>query len=182
MTNLDALPPDPELAVEINDLPLFFAHCIALEADAVERYEELAGQMEAHNNPEVAALFQKMAQIEARHLAEIQERAAGRDLPSLEPWEYQWPDRESPEAVTHDSVHYLMTPWHAIQLAIEAEERARDFFARVSETTRDDEVRGLARNYAEEEGEHVALLEEWAADFDSPMEDWSEDPDRPQSV
>ena len=37
------------------------AHAMAIETEAVDRYEELADQMEVHNNPEVAAFFLRRA-------------------------------------------------------------------------------------------------------------------------
>ena len=39
----------------------FMAHAWAMEAEAAERYEELAEQMLAHHNGEVAALFTKLS-------------------------------------------------------------------------------------------------------------------------
>ena len=41
----------------INTLDELLAHAHELEREAVERYEELADQMEVHNQPELAKLF-----------------------------------------------------------------------------------------------------------------------------
>ena len=41
------------------NLAVFFAHAHALELEAMERHQELADVMEAHNNTEAAAIFRK---------------------------------------------------------------------------------------------------------------------------
>jgi len=47
------------------------AHAKAMESEALERYLELAEQMEVHHNPEVAELFRKMARVERKHVEKI---------------------------------------------------------------------------------------------------------------
>mgnify|MGYP001429021879 FL=1 len=71
----------------INDLGEFLAHAGAMEREATERYEELASQMEVHNNPEVAELFAKMAEIEKKHVDKIDARSSGVEVPHVAPWE-----------------------------------------------------------------------------------------------
>jgi len=41
-------------------LPEFFAHAVALEDEAADRYLELADMMEAHRNDEVSRVFRDM--------------------------------------------------------------------------------------------------------------------------
>ena len=48
-------------------IPELMAQALAIEIEAAQRYTELADVMETHNNREVAALFRRMAVIEARH-------------------------------------------------------------------------------------------------------------------
>ncbi len=155
------------------------AHAYAIELDAVARYTELAGQMEVHNNPELAVVFGKLAKIEQIHADEIAERAKGLDLPKLSPWEYQWQGLESPEAVDAGQAHYLMTPYQALQLSLVGETAARDFYEVLAGSATDPQVKTLAEEFAEEEREHVRLIEEWMAKYPAPEEDWDEDLDPP---
>ncbi len=71
---------------DILDLPRFLAHAHAMEVEAAERYRLFAGQMEVHGNPEVAELFARLAEIEARHAEEILAGAFNGDPPLLSPW------------------------------------------------------------------------------------------------
>ena len=158
------------------------AHALAMEIEAEDRYRELAGQMEVHNNPEVAALFQKLAEIEGRHAEQIRERTAEMNLPRISPWDFAWDTGPSPEAEAGGGAHYLMTPHHALQIALRNEEAARDFFRRLAEEARTEEVKRLAEEFAEDEAEHVDLVRQWLAKFPAPEEGWDEDPDPPLNV
>ncbi len=154
------------------------AHARDMEAEAAERYDDLADQMEVHNNHEVARLFRKLAEIEAKHIAAVEAMGDGMDLPELKPWEHAW-DNESPEATEVDEVHYLMTPYHVISIALHHEKKAVEFFESVVENSSDSKLRDMAEGLADEEREHVRLLEEWLVRFPPPDDGWDEDPDPP---
>jgi rubrerythrin len=154
------------------------AHARDMEAEAAERYNDLADQMEVHNNHEVARLFRKLAEIEAKHIAAVEAMGDGLDLPELKPWEHAW-EGESPEAPENDEVHYLMTPYHVISIALRHEKIAVDFFEGVVANSADPKLSEAANRLADDERSHVILLEEWLARFPKPDEDWDHDPDPP---
>jgi rubrerythrin len=141
----------------------FLAHAFALEQESVDRYEELADAMDTHNNLEVAGLFRKMAEFGRKHAAEVERLAADSDLPTLEPWDFNWTDDEGPETGDYADIDYLMTPVQALQFALANEKRSRDFYALVASHSPDQTVRELAGEFAKEEAEHVTLLERWIA-------------------
>lgn len=155
------------------------AYSLALETEAVDRYNDLADQMEMHHNYEVADLFRKLAKIEGLHIDNVNEASAGKELPNLLAWEFEWEGGESPEGGLMEEAHYLMKPWHAIELAMHGEKRAVAFFRHVAETATDDQVRKLALQMVEEEEEHVALLKKWQERFPKPREGWDDDLDAP---
>ncbi len=166
-------------ACTIDTLEEFFAHAYALELEAAERYEELAHSMEVHNNLEVAEVFHKLADSGQKHAKQVLQRAGGRELPEIAPWDFKWDRSEAPETAAADGVHYLMTPYHALDLARASEVHARDFYATVAECTDDPKVRELAGEFAEEEAGHVDLVNAWIAKYPEPQEGWDEDPDPP---
>ncbi|GAB4360131.1 MAG: ferritin family protein [Gammaproteobacteria bacterium] len=165
---------------DIRSVEELLAHANALETEAEQRYSMLADQMEAHNNVDVALLFRKMAEIEGKHIQRVDELSQDFEVPHIAPWDLQW-EGEAPEAIDSSDVHYLMTPYHALQLALRHEKRAADFFAELVETVDNEAVRKMARQLADEEFEHVRLLEEWLKKVPQPDEDWSEDPDPPST-
>ncbi|MGI9422718.1 MAG: ferritin-like domain-containing protein, partial [Hyphomicrobiaceae bacterium] len=62
------------------------------------------------------------------------------------------------ESIDLGAVSYIMTPREALQLALDAERRAYDFFDQLRVATRDKDIEQLATEFAEEEREHVDLV------------------------
>jgi rubrerythrin len=164
----------------INSLPELMAHALAIEVEAEITYAMLADQMETHNNPDLAQIFRKLADIEGRHAAELRQRTADMALPRLKPWQYKWQEADSPEALDISAAHYLMTPWHALRLALEAERRAHRFFDKLAKSATDPEIQAMAAEFAEEEAGHVALVEDLLAKQTEPDENWADDFDPAQ--
>ena len=166
-------------AADIPDMLNFLAHAHAMEIEAAERYRLLANQMEVHNNPEVADLFAKLAEIEARHAEEIMARAGKDGLPKLAFWEFGWTDAEGPETAAFENAHYLMTPHHVLTIALDGEQRAFDFFDRVAQENGDSRIRRIAEEFAEEEREHIRMVRDMLDKMPEPEANWDDDLDPP---
>jgi len=160
----------------------FLAYSLAIENDAVERYTTFAEQMDVNNNPEVAELFREMAVLERLHAQEIETRIGDDTLLDSASWDFEWPHGDSPEAVDFSDTHYLMTPYQALTLVLEAEQRAVEFFETVERRTDDEKVRKMAAEFADEEREHVDLVHEWRERYPPPARDWDDDPDPPNQL
>jgi rubrerythrin len=155
----------PEIATCDMSIEELLLHALIMEKEAVQRYEQLAEMMELVGNRKVARTFAKMSRIEAKHVASIEERIAERDLPILTPSEYRWKGPESPENVDSGRVFHLMSPRQAMSLALACEEHAFRFFDDVIDDSIDEDVRELAAEFAVEEKQHVAWVQEWLADL-----------------
>ena len=163
----------------IESLGELLAHALRIEEEAEERYLVLADQMETHNNPELAKLFRDFAGHEKKHGQSIRRMMANLPVPDLKPWEFKWGGPESPEMVDIGQIHYRMTPWHALQLALAAEQNAFAFFDRIAECNADPELKRWAREFATEEDEHVKLVLRELAKYPRPEGNWDDDPDPP---
>jgi rubrerythrin len=157
----------------------FMAQAYAMELEAQQRYEDLADAMEMHNNREVADLFRKMAVIEGKHAAQIMAEMGWKQPPPFAAAP-AWQGFESAESVSIDDVHYLMRPWHALQLALAAEKRAESFFSELAMSAQAEPIRKAAIEMRDEEREHVELVEAWLAKVPQPEQDWAIDPDPPR--
>lgn len=153
------------------------AHAYRIEVDAEERYRLLANQMEMHNNPELATMFQTFAQHEAHHAEEIRQQMEGMDIPDIKPWDHKWLTPESPEAIDIGEVRYNMTPWHALQLALKAERKAYEFFDRIAKAAKDGELQRWAIEFRGEEEQHVQLVLAELKKYPPPPPGWDDDPD-----
>lgn len=163
----------------IETLEDLLAHSMTMESEAAERYREVADTMDVHNNPEVAKLFRLLAGYADKHAAEMEERSKDMTLPHIAPWDFVWEDGDSPEAADIYQTHYKMTPHHVIQLALKVEMGARDFYAKIANDSTNHDVKAMAAEFADEESEHVALLEEWIKRYPEPDAHWDEDLDPP---
>jgi rubrerythrin len=153
----------------------FMAQALAMEQEAAERYDELADQMEVHNNAEVAKLFRKMADVERKHSERVLGKMPGKAPPRRPPIV----PGEMPESVPTGEAHYLMPAYRALELALESEQRAEKFFENAARSTKDARVRAAANEMAAEEREHVRLIKEWMQRVPKAEPGWDYDPDPP---
>lgn len=160
----------------------FMAQAVAMEVEAAQRYEELADAMETHNNVEVANLFRKLAGIEAKHAQSLLVQMGWTTPPAAPDAVFDATGSEGPETAASEGLHYLMQPYHALQIALASEERAERFFARMALAADTDEVRKAALEMRDEEHDHVELVKAWLAKVPPPSPDWSEDPDPPRYI
>jgi rubrerythrin len=168
---------NPKVA-SLNDL---LAVAYQIEIDAVERYNLLADQMETHNNPELVKVFRDLARAEGIHGEEIRRLAGDFDVATHARRIAKFERSESPEEAELGSAHYMMTPWHALQLSLAGEKRALAYFNFIVETATDPKVKAMAGEFVEEEAEHVNLVNRLLHRYPPPSDSWAEDLDPPVS-
>ena len=157
----------------------FMSRAYAMELEATERYAQFAEQLDTHNNREVAQLFRKLSQIEGLHAKRILEEMHWPSVPAMPP-AFAWESTEAPETAPFDALHYLMQPWHALEIALRCELQAVQYFDGIAAGAVPERVRAAAKEMAEEEREHVALIKEWMKKVPRPVPGWDEDPDPPR--
>ncbi len=145
----------------IPDVESFLAHAVLLEEQAGLRFDELADACESYGNPEVVTLFRRMAHFSRLHLAEAKSRAGFRDLPTLTPATLAWGGEESPEAASIMGADPYVNVTRALEIALDSERAGQAFYAVVRDGLSDPEIVAFAREFADEEAEHVAELEGW---------------------
>ncbi|MBT7756649.1 MAG: ferritin family protein [Rhodospirillaceae bacterium] len=165
----------------ITDRATLLAHAYAIESEAAERYEELASQMHTSNNHEVGDLFSKLAEIEAKHTAELSLEHGAANV-TLAATDYSWGSLESPEVIPFGDVHHLMSPRQALTQALAAERRARDFYEHHAANIPEGDLRTLATEFAAEEAEHVRMVQAWLSRLDSSNDEEREDMDQPMPL
>jgi rubrerythrin len=149
------------------------AHAIAIEREAAARYAELGERMGDLGHDLVAELFLRLAKLEKDHEQELLRRATGLNLPVLSRGEYAWLDDGSPERAPHDLVLRLLTPRSALQIALQAEERAAAFFEAARKQAIDPALAAMAAEMAAEEGVHIAWVKSAIRRTPNPVIDWN---------
>ena len=153
----------------IHDLPhehvgVFIAYALKVEQEAALRFGQLADAMGAAGNKDAEKIFRKMSMFSQMHYAEARARSGYHDLPPLTPQDYQWPDFESPETAAIWATDPMIAKDQALEIALDAERAALAFYSDVLQRTEDPEVKALAKEFVEEEGEHVKWMLRWIAE------------------
>ncbi len=129
---------------------------ILVEDEAEERYTEFADQMDAHRTSETARFFRFMAVNEAKHGKELTERrqALFGDAECEVDRSMLW-DVEAPE---FEEARAFMTVRQALDVAMDAEVKAYEFFDRALPEVKDEKVKELFAELRQEEIEHQDLV------------------------
>ena len=116
------------VGLDFNKLTLCEALDLAVlvEEEAMERYGELADQLEQHRTPHAARFFRYMEKNEAKHREALLTKRTERfgDAPRVVRREMLF-DIEAPE---YDEARTFMSLGAALETSMRSETKARDFF------------------------------------------------------
>jgi rubrerythrin len=142
----------------VRSLDELFAIAYAMEEEAAARYTELATRLRSDENPELAEVFQRLAEDEKGHLDSVvtwslKEKGAAPDLAQIL-WQ---PETFDDEGISVSDPR-LVSAYRALAMAVRNEERAFAFWTYVSANAGKREIAEAAEALAREELEHVAAL------------------------
>jgi rubrerythrin len=131
---------------------------ILVEEEAMERYQELADNLDVHNTGDAAQFFRFMVGCEAKHGEDLREkrRELFGEAPSSVDRSMLW-DVEAPG---YDATRTFMTIQDALKVAMAAERKAFEFFDGALPEVTDSEVRELFTELRQEEVEHMEMVRE----------------------
>lgn len=132
-----------------------YAHSLAMEREAVRRFDELARYMRDTGTDHLAEEFERIAKEEREQYELIEGGTAERALPKLSSWECAWHYTGRPDAPRR----LPESPHGAIALALQVSRRAEAFYSDVAENARDGAVSAFAALMANDEQRHVDRLE-----------------------
>lgn len=151
---------------------------ILIEEEARDRYVEFAEQMEVHHTADAAGFYRLMSRYEAKHGAEIAARRKSLfgDSPSRMNRAMLW-DVEAPD---YDKARAFMSPRRALQVALESEVKAHDYFSAALPSITDPDVKALFTELKADEVKHQALvqaeIDKLPPDSDVDVEDLVDEP------
>lgn len=157
----------------IDSLELFYAHALAIEREAIERYEEFRTYFRDRGEDVLAGLCENIVREEHEHQRKLLRASRGLNLPVIDEARYHWLDDGSPEAPSHELFYRVTTPRQLLEIALAGELGARRFFRWVTRTSRDPAVRAAARSLSHEEAEHARWVMD-ALQYREPTLDWEQ--------
>src|SRR5678809_423707 len=108
----------------IQSAPELYAHAIAIEREAAERYTELALRMHDEGREDLARVFDMLASVESGHRDALLARTAGVLLPTIPRGRYRWLGEAGPAPTANVLGLRLLTEVAALESELQAEKRA----------------------------------------------------------
>jgi rubrerythrin len=134
---------------------------ISIEEEAKERYDDFAEQMDAHRTPDTAKFFRFMAANEVKHAEKL--AAQRQDLFGNEPSTADTSLLYDIEAPEFDAARAFMSVRAALDVAMESEIKAYEFYDEALAKISDAEVRELFLELRDEEAQHQEMIKEIVA-------------------
>ncbi len=153
---------------------------VLIEKEAEDRYLSFVDQLGQRYPGDAANFFAMMARNEQHHGAELSERrrVLFGDAPSRVTKNMIKSDIEAPDP--GKAVRY-MSPRHALEVAMESEIKAYEFYNSILPFIQDATVRELIKSLREEEVEHQKLLNEKRSGYSDTLEsDFEPEIDEPK--
>ena len=134
---------------------------ISVEEEAKERYDDFAAQMDAHHTPDTAKFFRFMAANETKHAERLAARRS--ELFGNEENTADTSMLYEIEAPEFDAARAFMSVRAALDVAMESEVKAYDFYDSALPTITDAEVRELFLELRNQEARHQEMIRETMA-------------------
>jgi rubrerythrin len=153
-----AVPPPESARVDFAKLTLKDALDLAIliEKEAEERYGKLSTMVGGRYAGDASDVFRAMVKNEARHCAQLEERRqalfgkAKRTVSRDALYDVEAPD--------FTKVNVFMSAREAMDVAVESEVKAHDFYDKAAANVKDKAVRKLFQDLRGEESQHEAML------------------------
>jgi len=136
-----------------------------IEMEACHRYQMFAAQLGRTGGFDAGAFFASMADNEAKHGQELEARR--KELFGDTPSRLTLDDLYDVEAPDMGAPHRGMSTMQAIEVGLEAEQKAHDFYDFALPGITDPDVIELFTELRDEETEHVEMLQEAMAKLPS---------------
>lgn len=144
----------------LHTLDEMFALADAMEQEAARKYDELANAMAEQGRRDLAVVFADLSQAEKEHVESVgrwsQSRTGKAPDASLVRW--QAPETFDAEATAEIKASRLLTPYQALAMAVQNEERAFAFWSYMAAFAENPEIKSASETMAREELGHVATL------------------------
>jgi rubrerythrin len=127
----------------------------AMEQEAARRYRALCADMRLHGNPQLAAQFETLADVEDRHATEVAGRSQAMLGHSPDPAEVRW---DLPAELDDAAAGATFSAYQALAYAVRNEERAFAFYSYVAAEAVRPDIQALAEDLARDELQHATLL------------------------
>lgn len=149
------------------------ATALAFKQEMADCYDELAIQLADCNNQAAANHFHQLAEQQRQHLQRLQPLDSGQP-----PTRCNNPSAETPSDWINSQAHYLMSPYHVLELALNTERHThQQLLQRHALSERSVAEQAAGQRYLSEQQRYWQQLEQQLSQLPPPASNWHEDPD-----
>lgn len=142
-------------------LAAFYAHALGLEHECECWLIDLSRSLQAHHNPEAAAIFVDAEKLCVENIEQIHQRSVNLELPRVAPWEYYWHQFVNIENTCIDSVHYMISALEAIELVLEKLAADSEYYHAIEQQSDDLQIKQAARQIISLLDSEMELVRGW---------------------
>lgn len=146
---------------------------LALKTEIADCFAELAEQLENFNNSEAADTFLELIRHQKHHIQRLETLVVERDQPQSQALGNA---QDSPADDINANSHYLMTPYHAVELALNIEQSSQQTLLAQSGIDANDEQ---SQPQQQEHARYILFLQQLLSTLPAPESHWHEDLDPP---
>jgi len=144
----------------LHSLEELFALADAMEHEAARKYDELASEMKRQGRRDLAVVFADLSAAEREHVDSVtrwsQSRLGKPPDKALVRW--RAPATFDAEATAEIKASRSITPYQALAMAVQNEERAFAFWSYMAAFAEEADIKSASETMAREELGHVAIL------------------------
>ncbi len=130
---------------------------VSLERSAAATYCRLAQKMTRLHNPAAVEMFERLMEVGKEHEREVRHRIRTHGMPEPRV-DADLSAEANSKAEDRAARDLVLTPWRALNLAVQKERDAFELFTSIAANSNDEEVRQQAENFASLKLEHLTLL------------------------
>jgi rubrerythrin len=147
---------------------------ILIEEEAMERYEEFTRTVGGRYKGDALEIFRRMVFNERKHRDQLAQLRYS--LFQDQPVRVTRDQIDNVEAPMKVKARYTMSAREALDVALDSEVKAHEYFTRAARESTDPKVTKLFSDLREEEAEHKAMIERLLPDFPPERNLYEEDP------
>jgi rubrerythrin len=159
---------------QVRTLAGLYAHALAIEREAADRYREFEAYFADRNAAVLAGLCRNLATLHRARHGRYLEASSGLTLPTVEASQYRWIEGASPSAASRDFVYRTAASRNLLEIALAEENGAAHFYDEVADGSTDKTACSLAWEMADKARDNVRRIANALENIPAPGMDWEE--------
>jgi hypothetical protein len=158
----------------VRSLADLYAHALAIEHEAADRYREFEAYFADRNAAVPAGLCRNLATLHRARSRKYLDASGGLALPDIDVSRFRWIEGAFPSAASRDFVYRTAAARNLLEIALAEENDAARFYDQVADGSTDESMCSLAWEMADKARDNVRRIANAIENIPVPGMDWEE--------